>query len=115
IRFASDTNGVPSITVGQSHLGIRGVQLTFSGTNLPSAGDPVVLRFDDPAMESQLPFGRVLFLDSTFLPGTVTLGLFGNEIELLPRVLIVNKQEHPWKSGEKVPLTVRQATTVNGG
>lgn len=110
VTFAVATNGVPSITVQQPHLGIRDVTLTFVGTNLPASGEPVVLRFDDPSVPTRLPFGAALFLDNTFLPGTVTLDLFGNEIELLPRVLILNKTEHPWRAGEVIGLQAREAS-----
>jgi len=37
-------------------------------------------------------------MDTTFLPGTVAFQLFGHEIELLPRVLIIDHEEHPWHS-----------------
>jgi hypothetical protein len=33
-----------------------------------------------------------------FLPGTVTLDCFGHEVELLPRVLVLNRRQVPWKS-----------------
>lgn len=109
VTFATDPNGIPSLTVQQPQLGIRDVTLTVTGANLPPLDEALVLRFDDPTVRQRLPFGRVLFLDNTFLPGTVTLELFGNEIELLPRVLILNKGEHPWRSGETVQLTAREA------
>ena len=41
----------------------------------------------------------------TALPGVITLDLFGHEIELLPRVLIVNKKEVPWQSGLSLVLS----------
>jgi hypothetical protein len=43
-----------------------------------------------------------------YLPGTVTLELFGHEIELLPRVLIIDRKEHPWKSGTTISLVVSE-------
>jgi hypothetical protein len=30
--------------------------------------------------------------------------MFGHEIELLPRVLILDRKEHPWKSDETITL-----------
>jgi hypothetical protein len=108
LTFATTTNGAPSVTIQQAHLGIRDVRLEITGTNLPGPVDPAVIRFLDPDTKARLPFGEQVFLDTTFLPGTVTLELFGNEIELLPRVLIVNKEERPWQSGATVELSVRE-------
>jgi len=51
-----------------------------------------------------VPMGSCLFMDTTFLPGTVTFQLAGHEIELLPRVLIIDRQEHPWVSGSTITL-----------
>ena len=39
------------------------------------------------------------------MPGTVTMDLFGHEVELLPRTLIVNKKEVPWKSNTAIELS----------
>ena len=46
----------------------------------------------------------MIFQDPTFLPGTVTLRQFGHEIELLPRVLIIDKKEIPWRAGKTVEV-----------
>jgi hypothetical protein len=43
-------------------------------------------------------------MDTTFLPGTVTLQVFNHEIELLPRVLVIDGQEHPWLSESTITL-----------
>jgi hypothetical protein len=40
----------------------------------------------------------MIFQDPTFLPGTVTMRLFGHQIELLPRVLTIDREEYPWHS-----------------
>jgi hypothetical protein len=60
--------------------------------------------FDDPT-QTNVPFGEVIFQDLTFLPGTVTFNFFGHEVELLPRTLIIDKQEHAWKTGEVISIT----------
>jgi len=57
----------------------------------------------------EVPFGTCVFMDTTFLPGTVTLRLYGHEIELLPRVLVIDQQEHPWISDSTI--TLHPATT----
>jgi hypothetical protein len=105
VEFATDPSGRPSLAVFQESLGVRGVRLVFPDARIEPM--PAVQRvvFDAPDKASALPFGAVTFLDTTFLPGTVTLGLFGHEVELLPRVLIIDKQEHVW--ARELKLEVR--------
>ena len=55
----------------------------------------------------EVPFGRGVFLDLTSLPGTATFELFGYEIQLLPRGLIIDRQEYPWRAA--APSTLRPA------
>ena len=64
--------------------------------------------FDQPrAVPYALPFGQCVFVDSTFLPGTLTFEVFGHEIELLPRVLIIDREEHTWQSNSIITLAPR--------
>lgn len=107
VTFGVQTNGTPIVAVAQPRLGIRDVRFTFPGTNAPNQTTNVTLRFDDPDRRDAVPFGRVEFLDTTFLPGTVTLVLFGHEIEFLPRTLIVDKREEPWRAGARFDLPAR--------
>lgn len=107
VTFQTTGPGFPQLTIAAPKLGVSNVLLVFPGTNLPAPKAPVLVRFDDPARVAAVPFGRVKFLDTTVLPGTVTLDLFGHEIELLPRTLIVNKREHPWRNGERLELPAR--------
>ncbi len=101
------TNGAPVLRIDQPALGLTGVHLVFPGTNTPGLVAPVRVRFDEPGRREGLPFGQVKFLDTTFLPGTVTFDLYGHEVELLPRTLIVNRREHPWRSGAVIELPVQ--------
>lgn len=101
ITFATDANGGPSLKVSQPYLKISET-IDFPGqktalTNLNSA-----LRFNEPV--NTLPFGEMVFQDPTFLPGSVVMRLFGHQIELLPRVLIVDHKEIPWRSGESLEV-----------
>jgi hypothetical protein len=43
-------------------------------------------------------------MDTTFLPGTLTFRLFSHELELLPRVLIIDHEEYPWVPGTNIVL-----------
>jgi len=110
VTFANSPGGHPMLVVEQPRSGVTNVQIVFvdesistnsTGTNnLPSR-----LLFDVPKpVPFGLPFGRCIFMDTTFLPGTLTLSAFGHEIEFLPRVMIIDHEEHPWRTGEKIVL-----------
>ena len=63
-----------------------------------------------------MPFGRLFHADLTYLPGVVTFDLFANdsnathqgrrhEVELLPRGLVVNRTEYPWRPVMEIKLS----------
>jgi hypothetical protein len=91
--------GTPLLEINQPKLAITNVQVNFlDEADVPT--NPVKMIFKEPRpVPYDVPFGRCIFMDTTFLPGTVTFKLFDREIELLPRVLIIDHQEHPWSSG----------------
>jgi hypothetical protein len=102
--------GVPVMIINQPNLSITNVQIRFAGA--PAAGTEVTMRFNQPhPVPYDVPFGKCIFMDTTFLPGTVTFQLFGHEIELLPRVLIVDHQDLPWRS--EASLDLQAAATPN--
>jgi hypothetical protein len=85
------------LLINQPSLAITNVHLYFPGQQLPARNNSTTSRFAEAKpVPFDVPFGKCIFLDTTFLPGTVTLQLFGHEIELLPRALIIDHQEHPW-------------------
>ena len=101
----SSTNGEPLLVINQPALGIQNVRVWLQGespTNAP--GGVSVVRFESP-QRLAVPYGRVRFHDLTYLPGTVTLDLYGHEIEMLPRTLVLNTKEVPWQSGATFVLT----------
>src|SRR5437867_2630465 len=102
VDFVSDAKGHPSIVVYQPRLNISSVELLFPGEKAPETNLSQRVSFDLPFRK--VLFGRVLYEDLTVLPGVVTFDLFGHEIELLPRTLIVNKKEVPWKSESVIEL-----------
>ena len=65
-------------------------------------------------MPYEVPFGNCVFMDTTFLPGTITFQLFGHEIELLPRVLVIDRQEHPWRPDTAIALPRQPAAPPQG-
>lgn len=114
VDFGIDPSGVPRVIVNQAALGITNVQFRFPGETAASNNLPQTVVFDRPITNA--PMGQVMFIDSTFLPGTLTFDFFGHEVELIPRVLVVNKREVPWKSDvtfdltsdQKLPIEVRR-------
>jgi len=109
---SSSTNaGVPLVIINQPKLAITNVQLIFVGQVVAPGQTTTQLVFSDPKpVPYEVPFGTCVFMDTTFLPGTLTFELFEHEIELLPRVLIIDKQEHPWVSNSRTPVNPARDT-----
>src|SRR5687768_16312690 len=88
VVFVTDAQGRPSIEVLQKSLSISN-SITFPEEQVGLVSLSTRSLFTRP--KKNVPFGKVIYEDLTFLPGVVTFDLFGHEIELLPRVLIINK------------------------
>ena len=102
ITFTAKTNG-PAILISQPALQIRNLELVFPNAPATNAGS--ILVFDQALpVPFDVPYGQCVFLDTTTLPGTVVLQLFGHEIQLLPRVLTIDGQERTWQSDTIIPL-----------
>jgi len=112
ITFAKDNNGNPALLINEPRLAITNVQIVFIERTVPASFAPTTRIFSEPRpVPFDVPFGKCVFMDTTFLPGTVTLRVFDHEIELLPRVLVVDRQEHPWLSESTITLhPIAQAT-----
>lgn len=104
----------PALAISQTKLGLSNITLVFADAAVPT-NLPQTIRFQHgqvaPALE--LPFGKCVFLDTLYLPGTVTCEMFGHEIQILPRTMTIDRIEHPWRSGEKILLTNRNSATVS--
>ncbi|HTD87271.1 MAG TPA: hypothetical protein VK850_11905 [Candidatus Binatia bacterium] len=105
-RVAFETNSYPLVRVSQSYLNVSAV-IEFPDEKASSSG---TVAFDKP--KKQLPSGKLIYEDLTFLPGVVTFDLFGHEIELLPRVLIVNKKEIPWDHADHLQVWATNKPTT---
>lgn len=103
--FAASAQGEPTLTIDQPFLGISKVRIVIKDETYEGATQRI--RFDKPGIE--LPFGKPMFYDTTYLPGSITMDLYGHEVEVLPRTLILNFKEKPWKSGEVISLTPAEA------
>lgn len=107
VTFQQGEGGDACLVIQQPRLGIRDVQVSFAGERWTQA--PVTVRFEHP--RESVPLGRVKYDDLSYLPGVVTLELYGHEIELLPRVLYVDRRAVPWTQATNLVLTAadRQA------
>ena len=106
VSFTSAPTVTPRVVIDQPWLRITNVQLSFTGTNTSSTNFVTsTFFFRQPRpVPYAVPFGDCIFMDTTFLPGTVTFRLFGHEIELLPRVLMIDHDEYPWRSDTNIVL-----------
>jgi len=114
VTFTNSSQGAPTLIINHSKLAINNVHITFPDEPAPPTNSPpTTLVFDQPKpVPYDLPFGKCIFIDTTFLPGTVTFQLFEHEVELLPRVLIIDRQERPWLSDSTIILHPVQPTST---
>jgi hypothetical protein len=113
ITFTNDVSGAPALVINQPRLAITNAQITFPNEQPQPKFVPSTLAFTQARpVPYDLPFGTCIFMDTTFLPGTVTLRLYGHEIELLPRVLVIDRQEHPWLSDSTITLHPASTNSV---
>ena len=98
------TNQTPAIIINQPWLGLTNVTLVFAGESA-SVTNLERLEFRVPKQTPfDVSFGKCVFEDLTFLPGTVTLRAYNHEIELLPRVLVIDQKENEWRSGAVIKM-----------
>jgi hypothetical protein len=89
--------GIPTLIINEPKLNIANLKIAFPSRT--AAETNAMLTFDRAQpVPFDVPFGQCVFVDPTFLPGTVVLSLFHHEIQLLPRTLTIDKTEHPWQS-----------------
>jgi hypothetical protein len=101
ITFVTDGTGHPSLKITQPALGVS-EELDFPGQKLAQTNLDHAQQFD--GADTNLPFGQMIFQDPTFLPGTMTLGMFGHQIELRRPVLIIDTNEYPWRAGATIDV-----------
>src|SRR3954469_1271297 len=103
VLFTNDNSGTPALVINQPALAITNLQITFPGE---TARTNASLSFRTPQQVPwEVPYGKCVFMDTTFLPGTVTIDLFGHEIELIPRVLTIDHKEMSWQSGKTIAVS----------
>ena len=105
-------DGLPTLVINHPKLQLTDITIKFvdapAPTNLPQT---VAFEHGRPA-PFDLPFGKCVFIDAIYLPGTAACEMFGHEIQLMPRVLTIDRVERPWQSGEKILLTNQPSATL---
>lgn len=72
ITFQRSDDGAPALLINQPRLGITNVQVRFTGETAPAPMAAVNVDFQKAQpVPYDVPFGKCVFLDTTFLPGTV--------------------------------------------
>jgi len=98
--------------INQAWLGLTNVTLVFPGeTAVAFTNKSVKIEFRAPKQTPfEMPFGKCLFEDLTFLPGTVTFEAYGHEIELLPRILVIDQKEKDWRATSVITIEPKKHT-----
>jgi hypothetical protein len=101
VTFEQGVKDPPVIMIHQPAKGVDSLRIVFEDAPPREQDQQTTMVFDTARpVPFEVPLGKCVFLDTTFFPGTVTLQCFGHEIEMIPRVLIVDHKEFPWNSGE---------------
>src|SRR5689334_4623635 len=69
--FQTDAAGAPLLLVSQPRLSVSNVAMIFPKERIAQTNQIVPVIFDRPI--TNVPFGRVVYFDTTFLPGSVVL------------------------------------------
>jgi hypothetical protein len=100
ITFRADAGGTPSLSIAETNLNILQIIRFPRERTTPNLSKTITFR----SLSPDLPFGEMLYQDPTFLPGTVAMRLFGHQVQLLPRVLTIDRKEYPWHSGREIEV-----------
>lgn len=104
VTFAGGEGKPPSMNINEPRLGIANLKISFPRQTVSATNATVI--FDRPReVPFELPFGQCVFMDALTQPGTVTMVMFGHEIQLVPRVLTIDKKEYPWRSDAAIEVT----------
>lgn len=110
VTFTNEA-GAPELIVVESALNVTNCKITFPGE--PAADKYETLVFAQPqSVPFDVPFGKCVFEDTTFQPGTIAFQFFGHVVQLMPRVLTIDQQEYAWQSDKT--FTVNKANTSRG-
>lgn len=111
ITFA-EADSSPVLRINHPRSGLTNISIVFAGAVVPTNLPQTVSFPHGRVAPFDLPFGRCVFLDSLYLPGSVTVQAFGHEIQMMPRTLMIDRVERAWQPGEKILLTNRPSVTL---
>jgi hypothetical protein len=96
VNFSTNSAGVPQLIIAQSSLGLSNVIVRFEGETLAPTNSTGVVSFRQP--KAPTPFGRVVYDDLMFQPGSVAVDCFGHIVEMIPRAIILNSVSNGWRN-----------------
>ena len=106
VTFTSDASHEAALSIDQPMLGITNVGVIFKDQTLATNFSGKVLTFEQPMpVPYDVPFGKCIFMDTTFLPGTLVLEAFSHEVQLLPRTLLIDRKEQGWHSDATILIS----------
>jgi hypothetical protein len=113
LTFDRLPDGTPQLRIDHPKILPDGpLALSFPGESAPRVTNgPITWVYTKPDTNTT-PFGPIAFLDTTQLPGTISLVAFGHAVEMVPRTLFVDFQEVPWSSGTNLVLKAETKPSV---
>jgi hypothetical protein len=100
VSFVTNESAVVEVQVRQESLKLGPVTIRFMAAQPIDSNAWHQVAFDTPKpVPFNVPGGRCVFQDTTFLPGTVVLDLGSTTLQMLPRTLNVGTNEFPWRAG----------------
>ena len=108
----TSVDGLPAIIVNHPKSQLTNITIVFVDATVTN-NLPLTVAFEHGrSAPFDLPFGKCVFIDAIYMPGTAVCEIFGHQIQLMPRVLTIDKVERPWRSGEKILLTNQASATL---
>ncbi len=109
----TEVDNSPALLVNHPNLGLTNITIVFPGSTTTTNAHQTIRFNHGRVAPFDLPFGKCVFLDTLFLPGTVTMDAFGHLIQVMPRTMTIDRIEHAWSPGEKILLTNRPSATLS--
>lgn len=106
VTFTMDASHQAALLINQPTLTITNIEISFAGEIITTNFSENTLTFAQPQpVPYDVPFGKCIFMDTTFLPGTLVFEAFGHEVQLLPRTLMIDQKDQGWFSGESLLIS----------
>lgn len=112
ITFSTSAEGEAVMLVNQHELRITNATVVFAGRTSPLPQSATVTFREPRQPPFEVPFGKCVFMDLTSLPGSVTLQLFGHQVELMPRRTIVDGEARTWAQSQRIELSLQETNRV---